>query len=428
MESVRPAATLPGVSEFGSLLSITIDPAAAVAALREGGLPVEVVGADEDWRQLIISPRNGSSGGSSGRLTMVLKTREIDQLFFRKTTPNLVRRIAQLPAEDPKRQRDLQRLIPHLSVCLEMTAEPAFSEYGEFIEAMTLVARLIDGIFVIPAGVLDCESREILTAAGKSNPDAQLPVIPEFPAGVEDDEPQEEAFESGDHEPPTARRVAERMYTMLAVAYRGVLDINQERPERQVRLTQLGDWFWTLEVGHELEEYERYILDQPLGDISREHAQQLSQQFESVLVLAWSLGLVDLPAHDHFVQAKKLADVLGMLREDTRFVIDSAELRSELDLRAAADRLMAVHWRLREYELTPRPVDFEGMCRDAWFGPIDLGSLPTIEGDLAIAGQPITRADPAIRIRTQIAIQHRHRAINWVCGHHPVFSRVDIST
>jgi len=423
MESTVRPATLPDVSEFGSLLSVTIDPAAAVAALRDSGLSVEVVGAEEDWRQLIVSPRDNKSG----RLTMVLKTREVDQLFFRKTTPNLIRRIAQLPAQDLERQRDLQRLIPHLGVCLELTAEPAFSERGEFIEAMTLLARLIDGVFVIPAGFLDCESREILTAAGMCNPKAHLPVIPDFPAGVEDDYSPDEAFE-GTFDPPIARRVAERMYTMLTVAYRGVLDINQERPERQVRLTQLGDWFWTLEVGHELEEYERYILDQPLGAITREQAQQLSQQFESVVVLAWSLGLVELPRHDEFVQAKKLADLLGLLREDTRFVIDSAELRSELDLRAAADQMMAVHWRLREFELSPRPVDFAGMCRDSWFGSIDLSSLPIIEGDLAIAGQPITRADPATRNRAQIAIQHRHRAINWVCGHHPVFSKVDIST
>jgi hypothetical protein len=413
------------------LFSVNFDPQAVVEAVRQTQIPAEVIGADDDWRQIIITPDPDSP---THRLTMSLKTRQIDQVFFRRGIPDLLSRLTAIPSLEPDRKEGLERIIPHFSACIELHADPAFHAQSGFLEIMTIVARLVDGVFVIPAGFLDSESREILMESGFSNPEAVLPPVPEFPTAaglleherVIEPERTEPAREPVD--PPVARRVAERMYAMLAVAYRGVLDINPERPNRDAYLARLADWFWTLDVGHELEEYERYVLDQPLGAVGTDEAQQLSLTLESVAVLAWSLQLVEMPAHDQLVQAKRLADVLGLFREDTRFVIDSAELRCEAVLRAAADRVLAVHWRLREFELSPRPIDFAAMCRDSWFGALDADALPIIDNDLALGGQPIARADPSLRQRVKLATQHRHRAINWLCGHHTLFSHVDTST
>lgn len=416
---------------MGSLFSVAIDPQAVVEAVRQAQAAAEVIGADDDWRQIIVRPDPDSP---DHRLTLSLKTRQIDQVFFRRAIPDLLSRLHPIVALDPSRKDALERLIPHFEACIELVAEPAFHTQAGFLEVMTIVARLIDGVFVIPVGFLDCESREILMESGFCNPDAVLPPIPEFPAAVgmlEHESVVEEIAPAPAPElvdPPAATRVAERMYAMLAVAYRGVLDINPERPNRDAYLARLADWFWSLNVGHELEEYERHVLDQPLGAIGAEPAAQISQSLESVSVLAWALQLVELPAHDQFVQAKRLADVLGLFREDTRFVIDSAELRCEAVLRAAADRIMAVHWRLREFELNPHPVDFAAMCRDSWFGALDADALPLINNDLAIGTESISRADPSLRQRIKLATQHRHRAINWLCGHHRLFSHVDTST
>lgn len=447
MQSTRQAGTLWLVSELGSLFSLSIDPLATLEALRGSGVSLEVLGPDDEWRQIIITPSLSDAASPVARLTLTLKTRQLDQLYFRKIVPDLLMRVSQIVTDEVGRQHALESLIPHFGACIELVAEPGFAQHDDFLKSMTLVARLIEGVFIIPAGFLDAESREILMSNGTSHPDARLPAIPEWPvlvsepierrylghgdAGQSITIPATEVFDPHD-EPevatPVARRVAERMYAMLTVAYRGVLDINSERSNREAYLTRLADWFWTLNVGHELEEHERHILDQPLGAIGHDAAMTISQQLEAVVVLAWALELVELPEPDQLVQAKRLADVLGLFREDTRYVIDSAELRHDHELRTAADRIMAVHWRLREFAVNPRAVDFQRMCDESWFGPIDPGSIPLLKGDLAIGGIPLVSTDPAIVKRVFASIQHRHRAINWLCGHHAVFSQVDIST
>lgn len=422
------------MSEHASLFSITIDPITVIEAIRQTSIPFEVLGPEEDWRQIIVTPDPQTP---SHQLTLALKQRSMDQVFFRKIIPDLTSKVLRIPASDLQRQEALLRLIPHWNICVELTAEPAFSHHPEFLRVITLLARLVEGVFVIPTGFLDSESREILMNNGLSNPQAVLPVGPAFPVSV--DTPQtdpvfpvlpavEQSTPTHDFLPPDARRVAERMYVMLAVAYRGVLDINPDRPNRDAYLARLADWFWAMNVGHELEAHERHVLDQPLGGLGTHRAHELVQTLEAVATLAWALALVELPAHDQFIQAKRLVEVLGLFREDARFVVDSAELRCEAEIRSTADRIMAVHWRLRELEFHPRPVDFFSMCRDGWFGAFDPESLPMIGHDLAIGNLPVTRIDPALRQRLHQSIRQRHQAINWLCGHHPIFSHVNTST
>ncbi|MBC7782552.1 MAG: DUF4272 domain-containing protein [Burkholderiales bacterium] len=418
------------MSQQGNLFSISIHPQAVVDALREAGLAIEITGAEDEWRQITIRPR--IDDGGDHRLVLALKTRDTDQLYFRRQLPAMINVISQIPAEDVPRRDALQQLAERFGACITLTADPGFSEHGEFIEAMTLVARLIDGIFVIQSGFLDAESREVLMIDGTSSADAVLPALPEFPTAVRDtlhdDQEQDVLPFDVPFNPPPPRRVAERMYVLLTIAYRGALETHPERPERTEKLHRLAEWFWSLNIGHEMEESERHFLDQPLGGIAQEEAHRLAVQFESVMVLGWALGLLPLLNHDQFVQPALVAEALGLFGEDTHFVIDSAELREHAELCGVGDRIMAVHWRLREFELNPVAIDFAGMARSAWFGQIDLRNLPMIDGDLALSGAPVASADPAVRRRCQLGIESRHRALNWACGHHRIFSQVDVST
>ncbi len=419
-----------------------------VEILRAADLPIEIIGSDDDWRQIFIFPRERKD--DSHKLIFTLKTNTIDHLFFRRQIPAMTTLISQIPAKDTEIQNRLLKLTQHLGVCIGMAAEPGFSDHEEFIEAMTLVARQIEGFFSIHTGFLDSESRAILLNDGTSNRDAELPSIPQYMTAqsqprhelptqsIEDllftdettanpDDPDSEAFDPPIN-PPLARRVAERMYVLLSLAYRGALESNPEKPERIEKLHRLGEWFWGLEIGHEIEDMERYYLDRNLGEIPHEESQQLAIQFESVMVLAWALRLLPLNPHDEIIQPIKVAETLGLFGEDTHVAIDSAELRSFDQIRTAADRIMAIHWRLREYELNPEPINFYDMAKSAWFGELDIRTLPLAENDLAFNGVPISKVDATFRRRCQLGIQWRHRALNWLCGHHVLFSQVDVST
>lgn len=413
------------MAQQGSIFSISIDPKAVVEVLRRANLHVEIAGPEDDWRRLTIHPRNDRQADHS--LELRLKTRQTDSLYFRQHLPELASQIRRLGAVVPQRQQEMVRLVPRLGTCIMMTATPKFSDHPDFLEAITLVARTIDGIFAVPAGFLDAESRPLLMEDGTYDPAARVPTI----ASTEDEELEIDPMLDfhADLQMPNARRVAERMFILLVLACRGWIE-SPATPEekRPAKFKQLAEWFWSLEIGHELEESERAVLDTPLGNLPPETVNQLVALFDDVAVLAWALRLAEMPRHDCFFDRRALCGAVGLYSEDARFVIDSADLRDAIDLRAQADRLLAVHWRLREWELRPNHIDFARLAGDTWFGPIELSTLPLKDGDLAFNGQPICKADPKLLERCSTAIAHRHKAINWLCGHDPVYSRVQAAT
>jgi hypothetical protein len=145
-------------------------------------------------------------------------------------------------------------------------------------------------------------------------------------------------------------------------------------------------------------------------------------------VLAWALGLADLPAHDEQADMEALAAAIGF----TPFAPDAAtplpRLRRADELARAERRLLAIHWRVRELQVSPAPVDFVRFSQEAWFGDFDLFGIAVADRDLAVGGAPIARADDdLVRITSSIAAE-RHQAIAWVLGDDPLYSAVVTST
>ncbi len=91
-------------------------------------------------------------------------------------------------------------------------------------------------------------------------------------------------------------------------------------------------------------------------------------------------------------------------------------------------RLLAIHWRLRDFSLGPRTMDFREFSRTAWMGPFELEGIPLAGNDLAIGGEPIEQADPEQVHESQSIALERHHAINWLMGQTWVYSQVDTST
>ncbi len=227
--------------------------------------------------------------------------------------------------------------------------------------------------------------------------------------------------------PPTASRVAARALVLAVVSCRGFIDV--DAAEAGDFWSKVKTWFLALDLDDELEDWEKAVITRPLGTLSDQERADAAWLSEGMLVLAWALGRHPIPPYDEAVVAADAAETLGLLKPRAETVLTNPVLRSSAELEEFSQDIFLLHWRLREFALRPRPIDFATLAKTAWFGSMSLARVRLIDGDLAIGIERIDKADESlIRLCSSIAIE-RHRAINWlVGGSSDIYSEVDTST
>jgi hypothetical protein len=146
-------------------------------------------------------------------------------------------------------------------------------------------------------------------------------------------------------------------------------------------------------------------------------------------VLAWALGLAEMPPYDELVDVCPLFQALAFLNEqEARTLQATARLRADEELGDMHTRLLALHWRLRDFTLRPLPMNFADFARNAWFGPCDVSAFRLVEGDLSLRGHAISKAPGEVFGSVHSAARERHQASNWLRGYSRVYSRTDTST
>jgi hypothetical protein len=142
------------------------------------------------------------------------------------------------------------------------------------------------------------------------------------------------------------------------------------------------------------------------------------------MVLAWALELAELPSYDQQVDVHELYKVAEHLEASE----SPPSLRPRSDLEQLAFQMLAIHWRLTEFSVTPKAMDFEEYAPRAWCGAMDLSLARLVDHDLAVRGVPLSQAsEEAWKIASGI-MEERRRAIHWLLGHDPVYSENDTST
>jgi hypothetical protein len=152
----------------------------------------------------------------------------------------------------------------------------------------------------------------------------------------------------------------------------------------------------------------------PLGRLSAEDVRDGSWLVEPVM-LAWSLSRFDLPAHDRLVLADEVADAIAF-QESPWTLPDEAMLRDEDEIEEAWASALTVHWRLREYGLRPRPMDFERFVRDCTWAPLTTEGLRLRRGDLHLRELTLAKAVGDIFDECRQVAPERHRALEWLRG------------
>ncbi len=192
--------------------------------------------------------------------------------------------------------------------------------------------------------------------------------------------------------------VLHRARALYAVAERGLIEAGM-RDDAAGALQALRDQVALEDLRSALDDDELGLLETPHGALDRASIERAIGHLEGAVVLGWALELLALPAHDHAASSGELADALA--------AAVSPVLRPRAELLRAGHRLDAIHARLQQ----PWPFDFVRQSQEHGF---DLFGIAIVERDLAIAGKPVSRADPdELRIALAIASE-RLRAITWL--------------
>lgn len=227
-------------------------------------------------------------------------------------------------------------------------------------------------------------------------------------------------------EPPSTERIRWRLVVTAAVAARALNEVEGTylAEARDALLT----WVEDTGAAVELEPWEATLLAAAPGGVDERDLVDGSWRTEGALVLAWALGLMDLPAPDVVAVPGEVFASIGLADPDlTRSALVGVSPRSADELEVLRCRLLTVHWRLNQQRLHPGPLELASAVEAHRWGPLTVDGLELVGGDLAVDGRPLAEADPeAVRRATSIAVE-RHRAVNWLVDGGS-FGDTDVST
>jgi hypothetical protein len=216
--------------------------------------------------------------------------------------------------------------------------------------------------------------------------------------------------------PPTARRVAARAGVLVARAYRALLE-SEEKRRAQARKAHghLLAWLRATEIAGELEPSEREAIETPLGELPERRGVDDSWSSEPAGVLAWALGLFDLPRYDRQLDGADIANAIDFLAEPW-VLPEAALLRAEEEIESGWAVALTLHWRLRNQVHHPGPVDLVDFVARRTWAPLTVEGLEIRERDLVVRGRLVTEADPNVVHECLEIAQERHRAFEWLLG------------
>jgi len=228
--------------------------------------------------------------------------------------------------------------------------------------------------------------------------------------------------------PPTQQRVAQQAIILATLAYRGRLDPQAQNTQSIALWDKIRGWFYSLNIEAELETTENEIIAAPFGTLKSQQVMNSGWRTEGAGVLAWALNCYKLPKIDETSNINELSGGLGFLQSLNKSALHIGKLRSSNDLEHYGSIALAVHWRLRQFSIRPEPIDFEDFVRGAQWGPLSLKGVKLQKKDMAIQGDPISKADSRIVRQVQSIAMERHQAINWLMGWREIYSDVDTGT
>src|SRR5262249_40410489 len=147
---------------------------------------------------------------------------------------------------------------------------------------------------------------------------------------------------------------------LAAVALRGLAS-QWPHEGQQKFVPSLNKWFFQSGLDNENEGAEREILQAPASELDSRSALNACGGWEGAAVLAASLGRLTLPSHDETVDTEICGNACGLFapHADLDRLIANAQFAADFDRFAYSNRVLAVHWRLRQFmNIEQKHLDF----------------------------------------------------------------------
>lgn len=330
-------------------------------------------------------------------------------------------------------RQKMMSLIRVLKCSIGIMTDPEIASGDDSrLDLMHDVARLMDAIFFVPDAILDAEFLPLAAADGNFSTQAKFPDFPQgVPVAAEIKIDRNEPVEEIELNPPNADRVAKRALALVAVAARGLIDMNLSQGLTPAYTHEsLIEWTEGLSLHDEFEPAEVAIIKTAPEQLNKQDVMNSIWRLEGLAVLAWALGVHELPAYDCVVDTDTLFSKLGFRQDDSvaHELLSNPVLASANKLETYNNQIFSYHWRMTDFRVRPMEIDFKKMETECWFGPLDLSWATFANNDLVLSGQPIAEADSnLIGLAGSIAME-RHIASNWLIGHSVVYSETDAST
>lgn len=416
-----------------NIFSHKIDPAGVIKLLQKEFGEVKVTGPVDDWSEAEI--RLGKKGFFSRPrvFTFGHSSEYYDGEGWPRQVLGMQNYFANFP--DSPNKMSCLKLIRSFRFSLAVPVHDLdINSQDERLEVLYAVCKYLDGAIFTPTSLRDSRGRILLSADGHYDSAAILPKLPpteDHPDAVGDDASENDDDEHEEPVRPTPERIAARTLALTAVAARATLELDnmESKDDMDIHRKRILEWIEELGIGGELEPQEWKVLQRVVGTLEQQDFINAMWRVEGLAVLAWALQLYPIPEYDELVNPPELYSAIGLFDADAgRKVLSEPNLRSELELEAMAEHLLALHWRIRDYSIRPEKMDFVSFSKKCWFGSFDLSKFRVINGDLAIGKVAISKADPDDVSRVSSLAMERHLAINWLFGHSKIYSQTDTPT
>jgi Domain of unknown function (DUF4272) len=228
--------------------------------------------------------------------------------------------------------------------------------------------------------------------------------------------------------PPLPGRVAARALVLAAISCRGLIEKDAGNPGAEELRQGILPWLDSIGAAEELEPAETNLLSTPLGGLDHKKTINMSWQSEGMVVLAWALGYAELPAAHVECEPSDIANGMGFLGERKKTPLHSPQLRESAEIEAWADTYLTLHWRLRQFSLSPVTMDFVDYVSKCQWAALQLDHLEIQDRELAIDGVRLDNLESEAFRRTLGITRERHTAFNWLLGFEPIYSEVPADT